>query len=434
MEVDLLLAVERLLKVELEVAAPGARRELEALAGQPLQVDAAGVVRDGVRVGERRSEDLGFGQREVPAGGGARLKEGGLAEDAVVARRNGPVAVVEVELRGFPERDRHEVAPGVGGDADAVVGREVGAHLRVEVVEVELGRDAVLVQVLPQRCQQRLQRAPPRVERERPVLDARQRPLHTHAARQQSNGEAPVHLVAVAVLVVDVDDRAQAAAVRGRVGPLVQPDVLDGVGVERAEEAEEVGGVVDRGPVEQDEGLVRGAAADVEPAGEVRRRLHAREELDGAEEVRLKRRREVLHEADGHVHGPHRRGVLDGLVGLHDDLSERGLWRELHVEAERLAVLQAHAARLRGVADERVAERQGVRREAAQRVEPLHVGGRAAASGGAVHDEDVGADEGLARGRIADEPVDDGLGEDGLGREGEQEEQGEAHEVQDGSA
>src|SRR5690606_41948749 len=103
--------------------------------------------------------------------------------------------------------------------------------------------------------------------------------LHGHTRGEQTDTEAALELAPIAVPVVDVHHGAQATSVIGRVSSLVDPDIFDGIGIERGEEAEEVGWIVDRGAIEQDKGLVRTAAANVEAARVVGCCLDARKQL-----------------------------------------------------------------------------------------------------------------------------------------------------------
>src|SRR5690606_20500917 len=133
----------------------------------------------------------------------------------------------------------------------------------------------------------------------------------------------PVEPDAVAIAVVDVDHRAQPAAELGWVAALVDADILDGVGVEGREEAEEVRCVVDGRLVEEDERLVRATAADVEAAGEVAGALDAGQELERAEEIVLDGAGDLLDELDRDVLHPDGLLLLDGRLGLDDDLAGR---------------------------------------------------------------------------------------------------------------
>ena len=114
-----------------------------------------------------------------------------------------------------------------------------------------------------------------------------QRSFEVETAGQQSEAERALDLLGVALAAADVQHgRDPAAELRGD-GTLVQFDVVDDVGIERGEDAEEVAGVVDGAVVEQDEVLVGRASADVEAAGGLSDALHAGQRQDSLHHVGL---------------------------------------------------------------------------------------------------------------------------------------------------
>ena len=76
------------------------------------------------------------------------------------------------------------------------------------------------------------------------------------AAGQEAEAERALHLLGVAFAAADVQDGRDAAAELGRYGTLVKLDVIDDIGIEGREHAEEVARVVDGSVVEQYEVLV----------------------------------------------------------------------------------------------------------------------------------------------------------------------------------
>ncbi len=211
---------------------------------------------------------------------------------------------------------------------------------------------------------------------------------------------------AVAVLVVDVDDRAEAPAVLRRVAALVDAHVLDGVGVEGREDAEEVRRVVDGRAVEQDQRLVGRSAADVEARREIARRLDAGQALEAAEDVGFEHGRQLpdgLGREFGDAHPPDLFAPR-GLAG-HRHLREFfALGAERQVEAERLPRREGRLARGRRVADVGDGEPDGARRQR-QRIKAARVGDRPRLRAG---DRDAGAEERLAGVGVAHVPGDGG--------------------------
>ena len=84
-----------------------------------------------------------------------------------------------------------------------------------------------------------------------------------------------------------VEHGREPSAVAGRTGAFDEVGRPHHVRVERGEESEQVGRVVDGRAVEEDEVLVWGAAADEEAGRSLAASLHAGHELDGFDEVRL---------------------------------------------------------------------------------------------------------------------------------------------------
>ena len=86
---------------------------------------------------------------------------------------------------------------------------------------------------------------------------------------------------------------------------------LDHVGVEDREDAQHVEGVEDGNAIEQDQVLVRRAAAHVEGGPDLRYPRHARNRIDGTDRIGLDRACHGPHTCPVHLHGHARRGLLE---------------------------------------------------------------------------------------------------------------------------
>ena len=150
------------------------------------------------------------------------------------------------------------------------------------------------------------------------------RTFEVEPAVEQAERYAAAVLLEVAVVGADVHDGADAAAVTGREGALVEGDFLDGLGLEDGEDAEHVVHVVDRRAVEKNQVFVGAAAADVDAREAFIAALDARDLLQRLKHVRLaEKNRRVLDLLDGNVHraeiGGGDAGIGAGL-GAADDL------------------------------------------------------------------------------------------------------------------
>ena len=201
---------------------------------------------------------------------------------------------------GEPER----VAAAVDAQVDAVAVGRSPAQLGVEVVEREAGvergvvaRHRVLVGAVDEGSREQVDvRPPPRDQQRRPA--GNDRSFRQDRRREQPDLPAHAPPLEVAVAQAHVQHRRQPPAEARRVGALRQLHPADGVRVERREEAEQVGGVVERCAVEQHECLVGRAAADVEPRRPLLPRADARQQLDRLQHVGLAEQRgERLHVA-----------------------------------------------------------------------------------------------------------------------------------------
>ena len=100
------------------------------------------------------------------------------------------------------------------------------------------------------------------------------RPLQGQLRSHQPDGAVDFERLHIAVLHGDLQYRRKAAAVARRKPGFCKLYILDGSGIKDREEAEEVGGVVHRGVVEQNKVLIRAAAPNVKAAHALRAGLN----------------------------------------------------------------------------------------------------------------------------------------------------------------
>ena len=297
------------------------------------------------------------------------------------------------------------VVPPVGADHEVVVGGKLGVDLGVEVVE-PVAEAVEAVDGVAHRPQRRVDVGSPAGNHPRAPA---QRPLAHEAAGDQADAAAVAETAAVAVAVLDVENGPEIAAVAGRVGPLVEGDVLDGIRVEGGEEAEGVRRVVEPHLVEQDAGLVGSAAAHVEPAAVIGGRLDARQELQTAQQVGFPHGRHLLQ-------GRHRQDddarLLAQLVlhpvgrGFDDDGFHPQLLRiQLDIPAQLLAGGEVEGVPVDGVADVGNGDHPGSRRNAGQGVIAFGV---AEGAHFPVADRHGGVGQALAVAAVADEAAEGG--------------------------
>ena len=141
---------------------------------------------------------------------------------------------------------------------------------------------------------------------------------------------------------MDVEHGAQATAVLRGVRAFVQTHVPNGIRVKRGKKTKCVGRVVKRHLIQEDQGLIRAPAADVQPGTDIRRGLNAGQEVEGPQNIRLAN---GGHLADlrGLDFDESRLNALFFLLalGLHHDLLHRdGFGLELHVEPPRFPYAQ----------------------------------------------------------------------------------------------
>ena len=141
--------------------------------------------------------------------------------------------------------------------------------------------------------------------------------FHIQFGGQQSYGQVAVVTCGVAVVLSHVDDRTQAAAVAGGEIAFIERHVLDSVGVEDREETHQVTHVVEGHAVQQNQVFIRSAAAHVDARGAFAAGLHAREQLDGFENIHFSTDGgDAFDLRDRHFDGRHLRRLRarDGLM------------------------------------------------------------------------------------------------------------------------
>ena len=205
----------------------------------------------------------------------------------------------------------HVVVAAVEADVEFVVVRKLMRQLAAQVVEVVTGRRSQACLVQGDGRQRRggenivIGAAQRKVEGGLALDD---RAFHVDLGREQAHREAPVELLVVAVLEAHVHHAGEAAAEPCRETALVERHVFDGIRIEDGEKAHHVVHVVERHAVEQQQVLVRTAAADIEAGRTFRTGLHAGQQLQGLEDVHLAADgRNALDLGHRHLDGAHLR-------------------------------------------------------------------------------------------------------------------------------
>ena len=241
------------------------------------------------------------------------------------------------------------VAP-VCAEHEVVVGTELGIDLGVDIVK-PVAEAIEFVGGPPHRPQHGIDVRAPTSHHPRALAE---RPLAHKPTGDQAHAAAGAKVAAIAIAVLHIEDGTQAAAVLGWIGPLVEGDVLDGVRVEGGEEAKGVRRIVEPHLVEQDAGLVGATAAHVESTAKIRCRLHTRQQLQTAQQVRLGHGRHLLDIR--YLQGDHARPLVHfarrGRLGLHHDLHHlQCLPLQFDIPAQRLASGQRQRVALGCVAN-----------------------------------------------------------------------------------
>ena len=162
-----------------------------------------------------------------------------------------------------------------------------------------------------------------------------ERPLQGKAAGQQADARRSLELLLVTLPAVDVEHGGDTSAILGGDAALVQLHVLHHVGVEDGEEAEQVGRVIDRAVVEEDQVLVRRPAPHVKAARGLAHRLHAGKRHDYLHDIHLaERHRDILYILHLQAFHSHRRipHVGDLLGGDRDLLQGVDLFLQLYIQ------------------------------------------------------------------------------------------------------
>ena len=202
------------------------------------------------------------------------------------------IAAVAILMAVISERIR---AP-IEIDEQTVPVAETVGNLRVDIIEEIVGRKAQ--GTADQFHQPRMQDTAGKGEGGFLADGA----FHMGLFRQEADGEAAMDSFGIAVVHADVHDARSTAAVPGRERALVQGDLLHRIGREDREQAQQVLSVIDGNAVQQEQVLVRAAAAHIHAGGARRTGLHAGKKLKGLEHVRFAQ--------------DHRRPLDDGLGNL----------------------------------------------------------------------------------------------------------------------
>ena len=240
-------------------------------------------------------------------GGGVEEELG--AEDVVPAAAHRGVSPGDLEVRaaGLVAAEVEHVAPEVTAEEEAVLVAETVVGLGVEVVEI-VAAAGELAFLVDERLGQDVNISAACADDEGAFL-LHDRPFQRKAAADDADPALPVEFLVIAVLHGDRQHAAGPSAVVGGHAALDQLDVLYRVRIEHAEKAEEMAGVVHRGLVQQDQVLVRAAAAHIEAAVTLPVALHAGQVLDRLQDVHLAQQRgQRLQLGDVHVHAAHVRG------------------------------------------------------------------------------------------------------------------------------
>ena len=110
-------------------------------------------------------------------------------------------------------------------------------------------------------------------------------PLEGDFGGDQSDGAFALPFVEVAFFHVDFEHRGEATAIARREASFGEGYVSNGIGIEDGEDAEQVRGVIDGYAVEQYEILIGAATAHVQAGLAFASGLHARQQLQGFEDV-----------------------------------------------------------------------------------------------------------------------------------------------------
>ena len=111
------------------------------------------------------------------------------------------------------------------------------------------------------------------------------RALQLDTSVDKAQGECPVEIIQVAVAGGDVYHRRHAAAVTGRETALVEIQSVHDVGIERREKAYQVTGVIYGRAVQEEKVISACAAVDEQAGHQFGTGSHARQQLEGLDEV-----------------------------------------------------------------------------------------------------------------------------------------------------
>lgn len=335
-----------------------------------------------------------------------REGEGGVGKEAriknvVPAHGAGGVAPVEVEVEKVAVETKHIPAE-VAADVEVVALAELVIDFGIEVVEEVVGNGRVVGIVFVRRInaprdEVEIGAPPGNHERGFVFLD---RAFYREARGDEADAAGGRPFFGVALFQFHVYHRGEPAAVLRREAAFVELEVFDGIGVEGAEKAEQVAGVIHHSLVQEDEILVGTAAAHKQAGSAFRSRRYAGLELQCLQNITFAQQHgQEFHISSFDFFHAHfyRAGFFAEGVGFHHHLLHLYAGAEFHVENQRF--LQRYAPQFGLVAHITELQQHRIGSGQGERVKAVFVGGGADAQ---VFDGDGSADEGFAVAGISD--------------------------------
>ena len=217
----------------------------------------------------------------------------------VPTRGNGRISPGNGEcgIAALAAGEGEHIAAEIAAEENTVLFAQPVIRLGVQIIEI-VAATADLRSIVQERFHQHIDvRAAAGYDERTAVLH--DRPFQRQPRTDQPDAALPVEAFRVPFLHGDVQHRGDPSAVIGRHAALDQFDVAHRIGIENAEEAEEMAGVVHGGIVQQDQVLIGTAAAHVETTVAFAVVLHAGQELDRFQDVHFAeqcgQRRQFLH-------------------------------------------------------------------------------------------------------------------------------------------
>ena len=149
-----------------------------------------------------------------------------------------------------------------------------------------------------------------------------------------------------------------------------------------------MGGIVDSGSVEKDEGLIGSATADIQARGEIGRGFHTGKQLHRTEHIGLKHGRYLLDETGLYLSHPEISGFLAFALRFDDHFLQAEILRfQGHIQSQGLPIRQSDGDVFGFIADETEFKDIGPGFESHEAIESGGVGRGAC---GGPFDDDVG--------------------------------------------